>query len=128
MPETPTLLFPIVGAWFRPPSVSILKNLALNTPLVVHADRNHPRDPNAMGVWIAKDRIPFDKIKARPEILEAMEYNRNNEFHVGFIPAVDAANLRFDRTKTILGVFKIDPNGKPQVLLIGFRKDEPTNA
>lgn len=121
------LTFPIVGAWFRPPGVSILKNLPLNTPLILHADPNHPKDPNAIGVWIAKSHIPFDKIRARPEVQKAMEYNRNDEFHIGFLPAKDAELLKFDRNRTILGQFKIDPNGKPQVRMTGFRKEGPAN-
>lgn len=120
---TPNLTFPIVGSFYRPPSVSIIKNLPLNTPLVVHADPTNPRDPNALGIWISKSDIPFDKIKMKPET--NMEYNKNDEFHIGFIPAVDAANLRFDRTLTVLGLFKLDPNGKPQIKLTGFKKEEP---
>lgn len=113
------LLFPIVGAWFRPPGVSILKNLPLNTPLVLHADPNNAKDPNAIGVWIARANIPFDKIKMRPEI--TMDYNLNDEFHIGFIPAVDAEKINYDRTLSILGQFRLDPNGKPMVKMLGFK-------
>lgn len=124
MNTKPDLTFPIVGAFFRPPGVSILKHIPLNTPLILHADPNHPKDPNAIGVWIAKSDIPFDRIRARPEVQEAMEYNRNDEFHLGFIPAADAEKINYDRSLAILAQFKLDPNGKPMVRMFSFKKPE----
>lgn len=120
LPTKPNLTFPIVGANFHPPATQILKSLPLNTPLVLYPEPDNKYDPNAIAVYIHISEILFEKLK--PGIV--IPYNRNSEFHLGYLPAVDAATLNFNRNLTILGEFKLSDNNKPSVRLIAFRKDE----
>lgn len=118
----PELIFEIKGAFFHKPAVSILKNLAINTPMVLYPEPWNTHDPNAIAVYLHKDHIDkiLDKIKMSPDT--TIEYTKNNEFHIGYLAAVDVANLKFDRSRTILGEFRVSSNNKPMVKLTGFRK------
>lgn len=120
-PSKPNLTFPIVGANFHPPATQILKLLPLNTPLVLYPEPDNPYDPNAIAVYIAQKDVPESKLT--PANREKLHYNRNLELHLGYIPAVDAATLNFNRTLTILGEFKLSDTNKPSVRLTAFRKD-----
>lgn len=115
------LIFEIKGAFYRRPAIWILKVLPINTPLILYTEPWNTHDSNAIGVWIKKSDIPLDKLHS--DTAANIEYNSNLEFHLGYIPAVDAAQLKFDRSRTILGEFRLSDKNKPMVKMTGFKKN-----
>jgi hypothetical protein len=48
---------PIVGLWFKPPAMKLVKLLPLNTNLELIHEPNNQVDPNAVAVWLTVEDL-----------------------------------------------------------------------
>lgn len=118
-----SLVFPIVGAYHRPPAQTLLNNLSLNTRLILRPEPGNFYDPNAIAIWVPRESFPNQNPDLEASIqsrgLDVVEFFSQMEFQVGYLPREIAAELAPKlREKEILelyGTFGVTANGKPQV-------------
>lgn len=118
-------IYPIVGAFYRPPAKQLLAALAVGTPLIVRAEPDNQYDVNACAVWLRSADIPDSALaeldgtlpdcgKSLDEVLA--EY----EWHVGYIPKEMAAALRAQNIVAdddVPGTFAVSASGQPRIVL-----------
>ena len=67
-------ILPIVGLWFKPPAMKIIKVLPLNTKLELVHEPQNPIDPNAVAVWLAiADLNLHDRTVLQADLKEAID-------------------------------------------------------
>jgi hypothetical protein len=114
-------IYPIVGAHYRPPAKALLQSLPAGTPLEVRPEPSNEFDPNAQAIWLKSDAIPPAlRHEASALALAAVGYGfsiedlmREPEWHLGYIPAKDAAGMR--NTKPLLAKLAFTLEAKPAV-------------
>lgn len=125
---TENLTFPIVGMHFRPPAPAIVRHMAVNTDLTLVPEPHNEHDPNAIAVFVLKIDL-IEQSTQNPKMLEAIRKQHfelmdlDETIQLGYIPAIDAARLMFDRKRTIAGKFLIRDN-KPAVRMTGWKEDQ----
>jgi hypothetical protein len=88
---------PIVGARFRPPAQGLLDVLAHSTPLVLRREPSNEYDINAIQVLVASSAITAPTAQLA-KVLEGYgltieDLHARSEWHLGYIPRGDAAQL-----------------------------------
>lgn len=94
------LLSPIVGAYFRPPSTTLLHWLPSGTPLILSPEPSNPHDSNAIAVYLSLfeiSRLIGNLSAGRLQELDdelaksGWSIDRLDEdsgpFHLGYLPA-----------------------------------------
>lgn len=111
---------PIVGAFHRPPALAIIQVLPSGCTLILRPEPDNPCDPNAIQVLVRSEHIPHDDHAydlldqlATPYGSSADEIMAQEEWHLGYVPRTDAANIRLDGDVTGKLIFGMD--GKPHV-------------
>lgn len=104
------ITLPIVGARFRPPADEILRLLPSGIPLMLRPQPDNPYDANAIAVLLpledARLEVPRNLILASGGEIEG-------PFHLGFIPAKDAAHISL--TSDAHGALTFSLSGGPMV-------------
>ena len=111
-------VFPIVGAFHRPPARAILQVLPINCPLTLRPEPTNEYDPNAIQILVSTSHIPTTQHE-QLEVLAAgygftlEEILAEPEWHLGYIPR--DRNEGLTELGELEGKLGFDLKGKPTV-------------
>jgi hypothetical protein len=119
-------IYPIVGAFYRPPAKLICESLPVGTPLFLSAEPDNAYDPNAIAVWVLSEEIPPSAhLKLEVELpnfgLDLDTFLAADQWHLGYVPKELAKLLKQDGIVTndsaLVGHFTLSNAGKPQIMI-----------
>lgn len=121
------MILPIVGSFFRPPALILVRSISLRTPLQLRPEPENTHDSFAIGVHV---RLLDCKVQEKdiPAIVKGIEkagqtideFRAQEWIHLGYLPKEEAAALQVTArwTSVINGEFTVTANGKPAILFM----------
>jgi hypothetical protein len=118
------MILPIVGSFFRPPALILVRSIPVRTPLQLRPEPENPHDSFAIGVHVRLKECQIQE-KDMPAILKGIEkagetiesFRAKEWIHLGYIPKESAQQIQTPTrwTQTVDGHFTVTAEGKPAI-------------